>query len=195
MNKVLKILFIFLFSFLLRSANAQTLQGGVEFDWVNLSQNERNELVEEYKDNALNAQGLEFDNTLAKTMARDFQNFETAGKIKAGIEEDENKIMAGFYKGSLLVAYGIIEKNNLKNAYYYNMLGRLFRVDYSEKDYGEYPCATWQYDKKGKLTTKVYNLSKYDQFVYSPEGKFLGRWYNNKLYNQKGKVVMERSWF
>ncbi len=194
-NRVLKIILICIFFLAAQLVKAETLQGGVDFDWINLKQNQRNELIEDYKNIVMNAQGLDFDAIMAKAMARDPRNFETAGKIKAGIEEDDTKFMAGFYKGKLLIAYGIIEKHNLKNAYYYDMLGHLYRIDYLEKNYGDYPYVTYQYGKKGKLVARVYNLSQYDQFMYEPEGKFLGRWYGNKLYNQNGKVTMGRSWF
>jgi len=179
----------------LQGVKAETLQGGVDFDWVNLSQNERNELVEEYKNVIMSAQGLDFDGIMAKGMARDPKNFETAGKIRAGVEEDDEKYMAGFYKGRLLIAYGIIQKNNLRNAYYYDVSGRLRYVDHLEKDYGDYPYTTYQYNQKGKIVARAYNLSKYDQFMYGPDGEFLGRWYQTKLYDKNGKVKMGRTWF
>lgn len=194
-NKIIKIFLICTFFLTSQCAKAETLQGGVEFDWVNLSQKARNELVEEYKNIVIDAQGLNFEKDIVKPHLKDPQNFETAGKIKAGVEEDENKIMAGFYKGGFLLAYGIIEKNNLRNAYYYDVMGNLRYVDYLEKDYGEYPYVSYQYNQKGKLVSKVYNLNKYDQFMYAPDGDFLGRWYQNKLYNKSGKVTMGRSWF
>ncbi len=195
MNKIIKIFIICIFFLTAQFAKAETIQGGVEFEWVNLSQKERNELVEKYKNIAINTRGLNFEGTGIKTHLKDQAHFETAGKIKAGIEEDENKFIAGFYRGGLLLAYGIVEKNNLRNAYYYDLFGNLRYVDYLEKDYGKYPCVSYQYNKKGKLIAKVYNLNKYDQFMYAPDGEFLGRWYQNTLYNQNGKATMGRSWF
>lgn len=194
--KLLKIFTLLILFLNTNCAFGEKLTGGVDFDWVEISQRERNTLVEEHlKDVLVQNPEIEFDKGKTTNKVKDPNCFKTYGQIKAGIEEDENKIMVAFFFHDIFISYGIIEKTNLRNAYYYDVMGNLKYVDFMEKDYGNYPYVTNQYDKNGKLIARVYNVSKYDQFMYAPDGRFLGRWYQDKQYNKKGKVVSTRSWY
>lgn len=201
--KIIKtLLFFLILSIIFRPAISfaqnpeQSIQGGIEFDWIKIEQHKRNELIESYRNAVMNhGPDLAFSKDAINSRLKDSDAYNNCAKVKAGIEQDESRIMVGFYKGKLLYAYGIIEKSNPRNAYYYDTLGKLRYVDFLEKDYNEYPYVSIQYATSGRVVARVYNLDKYDQFMYSEEGKFLGRWYQNKLYNRNGHVTMARGWF
>jgi hypothetical protein len=183
--------------FFVSTAQAGTLSGSARFDWVDLSQHQRNELIQEYR-NVTMALDSEFSYSRA-----DFANFRRdenfavhRALLQDKVEETQDKTLVGFYRFGMLVAYAVREKAQPQNTFYYNALGRLIYVDIRERDSnGEFPYVAYQYRENGKLTGRIYNVSEYDQFMYDEKGKFLGRWYQNTMYDAKGKARATRSWW
>lgn len=175
------------------------LSGQVDFDWVQIEQGARNSLIENYSKLVLDPSlSLPFQKDEITPLTKDPDFLQNVVDVKNGKIEDDKRFLAGFYIGKLLVAYGIIEKSNPRNAYYYDVMGTLRFVDVMSKDYGDFPYITYQYNPKGKLIARIYELAKDDQFMYGPNkggSEFLGRWYQNKLYGKNGRVKMRRSFF
>ena len=48
-------------------------------------------------------------------------------------------------------------------------------------------------DTNGNLKASYYFISKYDQYIYDENGKFKGRWYKDKMYDRKAKVILTRT--
>lgn len=192
------IIFILLMFFAL-PVFSKTLETGITFDWISKTQLQRDE-------NILQIQNTLFtDSTVIKYPKKQFKseykeflkdenhviNYQ---EIAKGKHEDKDKNYSGFFlKNGLLVAYGIQDKRNMKSIYYYDAMGNLRYVDKFSANYPKFPYITLQYNINGELVAAFYYVSDYDQYVFSPDKKFKGRWYKEKLYNRKAKVIMTRS--
>ncbi|MDD3593445.1 MAG: hypothetical protein PHX18_02340 [Candidatus Gastranaerophilales bacterium] len=199
--KKIKILIIFiLFMFVytpLMLANAAVLEGGVEFNWPKLTQNDRDLEIQNLKDRLFTDKLVRtMDKNYLKEKYNDFQKDPNYPMnmyyLKTGQTNLQDRLIAGFYMKKILYAYGVIYKKNPKHCYYYNAIGNLFSVEIFDKNYNDYPVSSAQYYMNGKLGSVVYAQSEYDEFVYNDKGKFLGRWYQDKYYNNKAKVIMTR---
>lgn len=180
-------------------ALAKTLETGITFDWISKTQMQRDE-------NILQIQNTLFsDSTILKypkkafrvehkEFLKDENHLNNYQEISNGKREDKDKKYSGFFlKNGLLVAYGIQDKRNMTSIYYYDAMGNLRYVDKSSANYPKFPYITLQYNMDGELVAAFYYVSDYDQYVFSPDKKFKGRWYREKLYNRKAKVIMTRS--
>ena len=174
------------------------IEGGVTFDWITKTQIERDENIEKIRNVIFN------ENTVFKYSKNDFKekysqyfknkNFLTDyEEVLNGKTEDNEKYYCGFYWKKILVAYGIQFKNNPHHVFYYDCMGNLRWIDSFSENYPNFPYWAYQYDKSGKLAAAFYFVSSYDQYAYSERKKFRGRWYKDKLYNRRAKVVMTRS--
>lgn len=172
----------------------------ISFDWITKTQIQRDENIKQIQD-------ILFTNdVVVKYKRSDFKKkysafwknpnyFNDYEAISKGKTEDSDKNYCGFYFGKLLVAYGIQYKNNLKNKYYYDAMGRLRWVDVLSDNYPEFPYWSYQYYKDGKLVAAYYNISEYDQYIFDTNKKFIGRAYKEKIYNKNAKVIMTRTDF
>jgi len=177
---------------------AKPLEVGISFDWISKSQIQRDETISQiqgilFKDDTL----LKFSKNEFRTQNAEFlkdkdslKNYED---ISNGKKEDNDKYYCGFYWNKFLIAYGIQYKNNMKNIYYYDVMGKLGWVDYFSDNYPNFPYFSYQYKNNGKLVAAYYYVSAADQYVFNPDKKFLGRWYKEKLYNKNAKVIMTRT--
>lgn len=177
---------------------SQTFEAGITFDWITKTQLQRDENIAKIQnilftqDTALKINKKEFEKTYSNfwknpNFTKDYE------EISQGKKEDDEKNYCGFYVGKLLVAYGIQYKNNLKNIYYYDAMGNLRWVDVFSSSYPNFPYWSYQYYRNGELIAAYYYVSNYDQYVFDPDKKFRGRWFKDKLYNRKAKVVMTRT--
>lgn len=196
MKKILTILILFLFAL---PAISQTIEGGVSFDWISKTQLQRDENISQIKnilftDNTvINFPNKEFK-TKYKKFLKDKDNRENYVEISKGKKEDKDKNYSGFFlKNGLLLAYGIQYKNNMKVIYYYDAMGNLRYIDTFSANYPKFPYFSYQYNMKGDMVAAYYYVSDYDQYVFAPNKTFKGRWYKEKLYNRKAKVIMTRS--
>ena len=182
----------------LSDTNTKPFEAEISFDWISKTQIQRDENIKQiqnilFKDDTIfKYKKKEFKNKYAqfwknKNYLKDYED------ISNGKKEDSEKNYCGFYVGKLLVAYGIQFKNNLENIYYYDAMGNLRWVDIFSSAYPKFPYWSYQYYRNGEMIAAYYYISEYDQYVFDPDKKFRGRWYKDKLYNRKAKVVMTRS--
>ena len=178
---------------------SQTLECGVDFDWISKSQLQRDEniaqiqniilgdsIVTKYDKKAFRADNAAF--------LKDADNLKNYDEIRSGKQDDDKKKYCGFYIGNhFLIAYGIQDKINMKNIYYYDAMGNLRWLDTFSDNYPSFPYTAYQYNSNGKLIALYYYISDSDQYVFGPDKFFLGRWYKEKLYNKRAKVIMTRS--
>lgn len=181
--------------------NSSTLLvANVTFDWLDISQAQRDEQVEYYKH-------LLFENNKSKIyftkdeFKKEFAKYFKDKEYKHhymltdnGVTEDEEaKYCAFYYKKNLLVMYAIQYKNNPKRAFYYTAFGGLRYTDVMSDEYPNYPYTSMQYDKKGQLKSAIYFISKDLQYMYGPDKEFQGIWYKDKMYDKNGKQILTRS--
>lgn len=171
---------------------------GVSFDWFSKTQFQRDENIKQIQDL------LALENPVSEYSKKDFKNkyadflknknyLNDYDEISKGKKEDNEKIYCGFFVRKLLVAYGIQYKKEPAHIYYYDAMGNLRWVDVFSKNYPEFPYWSYQYERNGKMIAAYYYVSDYDQYVFNPQKEFCGRWYKDKLYSRKAKVIMTRS--
>lgn len=180
------------------SVCAQTIEGGVSFDWISKTQIQRDENIKQIHDILFSGETVKKypKNELKKMyepFLKDNNHLKNYEEIANGKTEDEKCKYSGFYWKNILVVYGIQYKNDLTHNYYYDAMGNLQFVDTFSPNYPNFPYYSYQYRINGQLVGKFYFLSAYDQYIYSPEGKFMGRWYKENMYNRNAKVIMTRT--
>lgn len=178
---------------------AKPLEVSVTFDWISKSQIQRDENISQIQ-NLIFSNGIEQNYPKKEFKAKyseflkDSNHWKNYAEITNGKKEDADKYYCGFsLKNGLLIAYGIQYKNNMKNIYYYDSMGTLRWVDVFSDNYPKFPYFSYQYSTNGKLVAAYYYVSDFDQYVFDENRKFKGRWNNEKMYNNKAKVVMTRS--
>lgn len=179
---------------------ANTLQAAVTFDWLDISQAQRDENIEHYKNLLFedNPSRIYFTkDEFKKEFAKYFKDNEFKYHymlVNNGVTEDEDaKYCAFFYKRNTLVIYAIQYKNNPKRAFYYTAFGGLRYTDVMSDEYPNFPYTSMQYDKKGRLKSAIYFVSKDLQYMYGPEKEFQGLWYKEKMYDRNGKQTLTRT--
>lgn len=174
------------------------LQSSLTFDWFNKTQIERDENINQIRALLFNNKLItkynkkEFKDKYAKFW-KDEDFLKHYDEISKGVKEDIDKDYCGFYIGKLLIAYGIQYKNNLKNIYYYDAMGNLRWIDEFSPEYPNFPYYSYQYYRNGELAASYYYVSRYDQYVFNYDKTFGGRWFKEKMYNRKNKVIMTRT--
>lgn len=183
-----------------KSNSSVTLVASVTFDWLDISQAQRDEQIQHYKN-------LLFENNTSKiafTKDEFKQEFAKYFKDKDykhhymltnnGVTEDEDaKYCAFYYKKNTLVMYAIQYKNNPRKAFYYTAFGKLYYTDIMSDEYPNFPYTSMQYDRKGNLKSAIYFISKDLQYMYGPDEEFQGLWYMDKMYDKNGKQILTRS--
>ena len=185
--------------FLGLSSSALTLSGEAKFDWVDISQVQRDERIEMYRAELFGENGL--DVYSKKEFKQKFKDFKKDIDVKTNyhlakrdVKETEDKnICAFYYKKDILLSYAIQYKNNLRNVYYYNAYGHLAYVDDISEQYPNFPYTSKQYRANGKLISAIYFVSPEIQYMYNPDGSFKGLWYKEKMYDKNGKQKVERT--
>lgn len=177
---------------------AKILEGGVSFDWISKTQLQRDEKIGQIKEVLFKQNPtLKYPRKDFKKLYADYwknknylQDYED---ISNGKKEDAQKNYCGFYLGKILFAYGIQYKNNLKNIYYYDSMGSLRWVDVFSDSYPKFPYWSYQYYRNGEMVAAYYYVSEEDQYVFGPNKNFKGRWFRDKLFDRRAKVIMTRS--
>jgi hypothetical protein len=176
------------------------IKAEVKFDWVDITQAQREENIEKYKN-------LLFENnTTPIYFSKDefnhkFSKYKKDKNYKHhyfltnnGVTEDEEaKYCAFYFKKNTLVMYAIQYKNNPTNAFYYSAYGKLYYTDVMSKEYPNFPYSSMQYDKKGRLKSAIYFVSKDLQYMYGPDKEFQGIWYKENMYDKNGKQTIKRT--
>lgn len=194
-----KFLIIAYMLFLGLCANALTLTGEAQFDWVDISQVQRDERINTYREELFGENALmTIDKGAFKQTFKPFKkddNFKNHYHlVKREVKEtDDANLCAFLSKNDLLLAYAIQYKNNLTNIYYYNAYGRLIFVDDISKEYPKFPYTSKQYKANGKIISAIYFVSPDMQYMYNPDGSFKGLWYKDKMYDKNGKQKVTRT--
>lgn len=176
------------------------LQAEISFDWLDITQVQRDENIEKYHKLLFddNTSRIYFTKQEFKTQFanyfkdRDFKHhyFLTNNGVT---EDEEAKYCAFFYKKNTLVMYAIQYKNNPTNAFYYNAFGKLYYTDVISKEYPNFPYTSMQYNRKGELKSAIYFVSRDIQYMFGPEKEFQGVWYKDKMYDKNGKQTLTRN--
>lgn len=178
----------------------KVLQLEVAFDWLDISQEQKEDLISDYKAKL-------FENNTSKVyytkdeFKKTFSDYFKDKDYKHhymltnnGVTEDEDaKYCAFFYKKNTLVMYAIQYKNNPKNAFYYTAFGKMYYTDVMSDEYPNFPYTSMQYDRKGRLKSAIYFVSKDIQYMFGPDKEFQGVWYKDKMYDKNGKTVLTRT--
>lgn len=177
-----------------------TLSAEIKFDWLDITQAQRDENIEHFKN-------LLFENNSSKiqfTKEEFKNNFAQYKKDKdfklhymltnEGVTEDEDaKYCAFYFKKNTLVMYAIQYKNNPTKAFYYTAFGKLYYADIMSDEYPNFPYTSMQYNRKGELKSAIYFVSKDIQYMFDPEMNFQGIWYKDKMYDKNGKQTITRT--
>lgn len=195
MKRIFLILIVLMFT---NSVLAKTIEAGVSFDWISKTQIQRDENISKVHDilfaqDTVKKYAKSDFKTQYKPFLKDENHIANYEEIAKGKTEDEKCRYAAFYWKNLLIMYGIQYKNNMKNIFYYDAMGRLQYVDVFSAQYPNFPYYSSQYRINGELVGKFYFVSDYDQYIFSPDGKFKGRWYKENMYNRNAKIIMTRS--
>ena len=201
---LMKNLFLLLVILLLGlSVNAEgiTLTGEARFDWVDMSQVQRDSTIEYYHD-ILFGEGS-VNNYSKDEFKKEFEPFlrdenykEHYMLAKDDVKETKDaNICSFYYKKNILIIYALQYKDNPRNVFYYDPYGRLRYVDVIYENYTNFTYNSNQYKYKGKLVSAIYFTSKDMQYMYEPDGEFKGLWYKEKMYDRHGKqTVIRTNW-
>ena len=184
------------------NAKIEPLKVEVKFDWLDITQAQRDENIEKYKELLFenNTTPIYFDK---KEFKKHFANYYHDKEFKHhylltnnGVTEDEDaRYCAFYYKKGTLVMYAIQYKNNPTNAFYYTAFGKLHYTDVMSKEYPNFPYTSMQYNRKGQLKSAIYFLSKDLQYMYGPNKEFQGIWYKEQMYDKNGnKTITRTNW-
>lgn len=178
------------------------LSGGIDFDWVNMPQVKRDEMIEHYRSLIYN------NNNLERINKKDFRK-EYSDYLKDSdrmthyrlayydVKETKDANLSSFFKTfknqQVLYMYAIQYKNNMKHAFYYDVLGNLRYVDYMSENYPNFPYYSVQYRSNGTIAGTIYVVSQDVQYTYNEDGEFKYLWYKSRMFDKKGKEVMTRT--
>ncbi|MBQ8460157.1 hypothetical protein IJ541_08670 [bacterium] len=176
------------------------LETAIKFDWVDITQTQRDENIETYKRKLFdeNTSKIYFTKDEFKThFAKYFKDKDFKHHYMLtnnGVTKDEDaKYCAFYYKKNTLVMYAIQYNNNPTNAFYYTAFGKLYYTDVMSDEYPNFPYTSMQYNRKGQLKSAIYFVSKDLQYMFGPDKEFQGIWYKDKMYDKNGKQTLTRS--
>lgn len=175
-----------------------TLTGGTVFNWVDITQVERDEQIQKYQKILFNEEIERIKKKEFKQKYADFlkdKNWKEHYRLaKLGVQEtEEAKLCAFFLKKDLLLIYALQYKNNPQRVYYYNAYGSLQYVDEISENYPNFPYTSKQYKKNGKLISAIYFTSHDTQYMYGSDGEFTGLWHKDKMFDKNGKQKVTRT--
>ena len=170
----------------------------IQYDWINKSEIEKETIVSEIRDIIFEDGTLPKQENFReqfKDKLKDKSNREHYLAASAGYKEYKNYNLAAFYykKQKHIYMYALQDKKDVSKSFYYDAFGKLRYVDFNFGEYPEYPYYTIQYNISGKPISAIYNVSKDNQYLYEPDGKFKGVWYKHNLYDGNSKVILTRT--
>lgn len=174
------------------------LTGNLVFDWLDISQVDRDSVIEKYKSELFGVDTIYKFNK--KEFRAEYKNFLKDADykrhymlVRSNVKETDSENLCGFYKGNLLISYAIQYKNDLRSVYYYDALGNLRYVDKFSENYPNFPYMSKQYKANGELVSAIYFMSHDMQYMYNHNAEFQGAWYKNKMYDRHAKQVLTRT--
>jgi len=180
--------------------NSSVLQASITFDWLDITQAQREENISKYKNLLFenNSSKIYYEqDQFKKQYAKYFKDhdFKTHYMYaNNGVTEDEEaKYCAFYYKNKTLMIYAIQYKDNPRQAFYYSPFGKMYYTDLMSDEYPNFPYTSMQYDRKGRLSSAIYFISKDIQYMFGPDKEFQGIWYKDKMYDKNGKQTITRT--
>lgn len=174
------------------------LQGKTEFNWLDMSQLERDTIIQNYKniifdeDTVYKYKRKEFKSQYKDYIKDQYLQYHYF-EAKNGITETSQYKISAFFSGKILISYAIQYKNNPRTVYYYDALGHLKYVDMLSENYPNFPYWSKQYRVSGKMISAIYFVSHDMQYMYKPDGEFQGVWFMDKRYTRDAKQDLTRS--
>ena len=172
----------------------------IVFDWLDITQSQREDLIKEYQQKLFetNSSKIYFEKDEFK---KEFSKYYKDKQFKLhymltneGVTEDEDARYCAFYhKNNTLMIYAIQYKNNPRQAFYYSPFGKMYYTDLMSDEYPNFPYTSMQYNRKGKLSSAIYFVSKDLQYMFGPDKEFQGVWYKDKMYDKNGKQTLTRT--
>lgn len=160
-----RFILIFIFIFLCIPVNAQIITGEVEY-------------------NTEATENLSYDDL--RNRFYDGNNTENLNYLFQGITELKDRKLAKFSDGSYAVHY----YDNPFYSFYYSQNGKL--ISYTYKSSQSYPCEFKKFKPDGKVINTGVRVSEKESFIYSPEGKLLAHWLENKCFDKNNNLIMTR---
>ena len=167
-----KYLIIFLFFIINLSSFGAIINGGVEYDY---------EYIQEEN---LNTPQLSESKIISNLT--DTNRDENITALKAGIKQVKNRIGDIFSDGS----YGIMYLDNPLYSWFYSPEGKL--ISYSVKSSAQYPTKIVKYKPDGKIINITIKLSKKESYIYALDGSLIARWQGNTCYDSNNNIIMTR---
>ena len=169
----------------------------IQYDWINKNELEKEAIISEIHD-------IIFENEIVKILdfksqfqdkLKDENHWNNYFAASSGYKEyKDNNISAFYYKKQKnIYMYALQSKKDISKAYYYDALGKLRYVDFIYGEYPDYPYHSIQYKISGEPVSAIYFVSKDTQYLYNPDGTFVGVWYKHKLYEKHSKVILTRT--
>ncbi len=178
------------------------LTGNLVFDWLDISQIQRDEVIEKYKSELFGEDTIyKYDKKGFKEEYKDFLKDNDYKRhymlVSNNVTETDTENLCGFYRKKLLISYAIQYKNDLRTVYYYDALGKLRYVDKFSENYPNFPYMSKQYRANGTLVSAIYFMSHDMQYMYNSDKSFKGAWYKDKMYDSRAKQILTRNnwWF
>lgn len=174
------------------------LMGNLVFDWLDITQDGRDAVIEKYKkelfgeDTVYKFNKKEFRNEY-KDYLRDSDYQRHYMLVSNNVKETDQENLCGFYRGKLLISYAVQYKNDLRTVYYYDALGKLRYIDKFSENYPNFPYMSKQYRANGTLVSAIYIISHDMQYMYNSDGSFKGAWYKDKMFDRRAKQILTRS--
>ena len=181
-----------------KTPTSMILTGNLVFDWLDITQMDRDLVIEKYKtelfgsDTVYKYNKKEFK-TEYKNYLKDSDYKRHYMLVKNNVKETANENLCGFYRKNLLISYAVKYKNNLRTVYYYDALGNLRYIDKFSENYPNFPYMSKQYRANGTLVSAIYFMSHDMQYMYNNDATFQGAWYKDKMYNRHAKQVLTRT--
>lgn len=193
MNRFIKYVFIILIFINYPAYPQGVIKGGVELDWPLLSQQERTKAINYYREIIFNDVRYKIEKDQLKPYKKDPNKKQNIRAVRNEFKNLPDRELAGFYfLNKILFLYGVKYYDDKHHIYYYNMLGGLEFVDILDRPHDQYPYIAYKYKRNGKLVEAAYYISEYDQYCFDEDGDFKGRWYMDKLYDKKAKIILSR---
>ena len=174
------------------------LTGNLVFDWLDITQSGRDEVIEKYKSQLFSDETVyKYNKKEFRNEYKDFLKDEDFKRhymlVSNNVKETDDENLCGFYRGKLLISYAVQYKNDLKTVYYYDALGKLRYIDKFSENYPDFPYMSKQYRSNGTLVSAIYIMSKDMQYMYNSDGSFKGAWYKDKMYDSHARQILTRS--
>lgn len=174
------------------------LTGNLVFDWLDISQAGRDEVIEKYKTELFGEETVyKYDKKEFRNKYKDFLKDNDYKRhymlVSNNVKETDSENLCGFYKGKLLIIYAVQYKNDLKTVFYYDTLGKLRYIDKFSENYPDFPYMSKQYRANGTLVSAIYFMSHDMQYMYNSDGSFKGAWYKDKMYDRHAKQILTRT--